>query len=168
MAKKHETPEHYARRNTENRDYEAAAKSGSAVAQNVIAARLAQGYFVEQDDAGALYWYCQAVKQGYSDSKWNAGTMIELGEGGAEKNLELAMQLMQEAADAGVASACHYFINLYECGLKGASVDAERCAELRAQLDRHDYDVFSEPWDLERDHGIVVEMPTIVHKTLDD
>ena len=57
------------------------AEQGEAADQNAIGAKLAQGYFVERDLKGALYWYAQAVKQGYTHAKWNAGTMLLSGEG---------------------------------------------------------------------------------------
>ena len=66
----------------EIRELEVAAEEGHAMAQNFLAATLAQGYFVEKDEPGAFYWYCQAIKQGYVDSKYNAGTMLLHGDGG--------------------------------------------------------------------------------------
>jgi TPR repeat protein len=57
------------------------AERGEAAEQNAIGAKLAQGYFVKTNLAGALYWYAQAVKQGYTHAKWNAGTMLIAGEG---------------------------------------------------------------------------------------
>ena len=71
-----------------------AAEEGSADAQNELGARLWLGYFVDMDQLGAFYWYCQAIKQGYVEAKYNAGTMLLHGDGGIPKNPGLGISLI--------------------------------------------------------------------------
>jgi hypothetical protein len=84
------------------------AEQGDASAQNAIAAQLAQGYFVRKDLPGALYWYAQAMKHGYTQSMWNAGTMLVAGEGLLEPLPDIGNKLIEQAAACGDSSACAY------------------------------------------------------------
>jgi hypothetical protein len=99
------------------------AERGDAAAQNVLAARLAQGYFVKSDQAGALYWYAQAARQGYTYAKWNAGTMFLHGEGTPSAMLELGMLLVEQAAECGEVSARQFLSQCYARGMFGKPVD---------------------------------------------
>ncbi|MCU7850553.1 MAG: sel1 repeat family protein [Candidatus Thiodiazotropha sp. (ex Lucinoma kastoroae)] len=101
------------------------AEDGDAEAQNIIAARLAKGYFVEKDEQGAFYWYCQAIKQGYVYAKWNAGSMLLHGDGGIPKNEELAMMLIEDAANSGVNDACIFLSFCYLNGKHGKGMDID-------------------------------------------
>ena len=98
------------------------AEDGDPEAQNILGAKLASGNFVEKDEFGGLYWYCQALKKGYVNAKWNAGSMFLKGDGGVPKNTELAMMLIEEAAEEGDNGASHF---LSECLGRDASGAAE-------------------------------------------
>lgn len=137
------------------------AEQGEAAVQNIIGATLAQGYFVKQDLAGALYWYAQAAKQGYTYAKWNAGTMLIAGQGAEAARVELGLKLIEEAADSGDESACDFLAQCYEQG----SFGKERDPLMSAQWARsaRDYTRFVErgsPFDLEA-HGIILSKPKV-------
>jgi TPR repeat protein len=99
------------------------AEEGDAATQNVLAAKLAQGYFVKKDLATALYWYGQAVKQGYTHAKWNAGSMLIEGEGVSSKHINIGMALIEQAARCGDSSACNFLAQCYERGAYGVPHD---------------------------------------------
>lgn len=101
------------------------AEEGRADAQNFLAARLAQGYFVKLNERGALYWYAQAMKLGYVESMWNAGTMLIAGEGVDTPAIKLGMSLVKRAAESGVTSACLFLSQLSTNGLRGFPIDAD-------------------------------------------
>ena len=101
------------------------AEDGDPEAQNILGAKLASGNFVEKDEFGGLYWYCQALKKGYVNAKWNAGSMFLKGDGGVPKNTELAMMLIEEAAEEGDNGASHFLSICYAKGGYGKEVDIE-------------------------------------------
>jgi len=101
------------------------AESGQAEAQNVLAARLAQGYGVKTDIAGALYWYAQAVALGYTHAKWNAGTMLLAGEGLPAPRRDVGMLMIDQAARSGEPSACRFLAQCFAEGRFGKEVDTE-------------------------------------------
>jgi TPR repeat protein len=101
----------------------ALAEQGQADAQNALAARMAQGYFLKQDLRGAVYWYAQAVKRGYTHSMWNLGTMLIVGEGVDTPAVDLGMKLIRRAAESGDTSACLFMSQLFVSGRYGYSID---------------------------------------------
>ena len=84
------------------------AEEGDPEAQNILGASLAAGDFVDKDILGGFYWYCQAIKKGYVHAKWNAGSMLIDGDEGLEKNVELGLRLIEEAAEGNENSACFH------------------------------------------------------------
>jgi TPR repeat protein len=90
------------------------AESGDCVAQNQLAAKLAQAGG-EENLRAALYWYLAAVEDGYVDSMWNAGTMLLKGEGGT-RDKKFALHLIRVAAEHGNNSACLFLSHCYETG----------------------------------------------------
>lgn len=93
------------------------AERGDCVAQNQLAAKLAQAGG-EENLRAALYWYLAAVESGYVDSMWNAATMLLNGEGGA-RNREFGLHLIRIAAEHGNNSACLFLAHRYETGADG-------------------------------------------------
>ena len=67
------------------------AEHGDCYAQNSIGAKLAVGYFVDQDSLGAAFWYCRACEQGLVDAKWNLGSMLIDGEYELPANKKIAI-----------------------------------------------------------------------------
>ncbi|TGO02074.1 hypothetical protein PN36_31025 [Candidatus Thiomargarita nelsonii] len=137
------------------------AEKGDAEAQNIVAARLAKGYFVEKNEQGAFYWYCQAVKQGYIYAKWNAGIMLLNGEGGLQKNYKLAMMLIEDAANSGESDACNFlsFCYLNEKYGKEKNMDlSEQWKKISKCWEKPKY--FGDPVDLET-YGIEIRKPVI-------
>jgi len=88
---------------------------GDSSAKNSLGALLANLGGVENERA-ALYWYLEAVDDGYVDSMWNVGTMLMNGEGGI-KDIDFGLFLIKVAAENGSNSACLYISNCYEKGL---------------------------------------------------
>jgi TPR repeat protein len=104
------------------------AEGGDSIAQNLLAARLATGNGVVQDNLGCLYWYSEAIKGGYVHAKWNAGSMLIEGQPGLEAFRELGIKLIEEAADANENSACLFLAQCYRNGTFGKSVNDERAS----------------------------------------
>jgi TPR repeat protein len=137
------------------------AEQGDAVAQNTLGARLAQGYVVKKDIPGALYWYAQAVKKGYTHAKWNAGRMLLEGEGVPAVDVSLGMTLIEEAASCGDASACNFLAYCYERGVYGKTQDPTMSGKWSQNVKDHEYFLeYGSPCDIER-QGIVLKKPTI-------
>ena len=99
------------------------ATEGDAAAQNQLAARLATGSGVRRDLKASLYWYFEAIRQGYVQAKWNAGTMLVNKEVELENGPALGMALIEEAAAANDNSACLFLASCYENGIYGKKVD---------------------------------------------
>lgn len=137
------------------------AEQGEAAAQNAIGAKLAQGYFVRKDLAGALYWYAQAAKQGYTHAKWNAGTMLVAGEGVTPAYIELGLKLIEQAADDGDASACHFLSHCYAQGSLGKMRDLHKSEQWNLRARNHEQFVeYGQPVDIEAT-GITLMKPQI-------
>lgn len=102
------------------------AAEGSAFDQDQMGAFLATGSdgICEQDDVEARYWYLQAVKQGYLDSKYNLSIMLIEGVGGL-KNIEKAMFLLEQAAAEHHYNSCRFLSAIYEGGDYGKGTDTE-------------------------------------------
>ena len=115
----------------------ALAEDGQADAQNALAARLATGYFVKPDQSGALYWYAQAVRAGYTHAKWNAGTMLINGEGIDSPERVLGMELIEQAAKAGEMAACQLLSDCFEKGICGKPVDMALSQYWRGRASSH-------------------------------
>lgn len=109
------------------------ATEGDAAAQNQLGARLATGSGIRQDLRAALYWYFEAIRQGYVQAKWNAGTMLLNKEVELDDGPALGMTLIEEAAAANDDSACLFLAKCYEDGTYGKKVDRDRA---RYWLDR--------------------------------
>lgn len=134
----------------------ALAEEGDAAAQNALAAKFAQGYFVKKDLVAALYWYGQAVKQGYTHAKWNAGSMLIEGEGVSSKYVNLGMVLIEQAASCGDASACNFLALCYGRGAYGVPQNSQVSEKWRqsAQDYRHLVE-FGVLFDIEA-HGVAL------------
>lgn len=100
------------------------AAEGDAAAQNQLGARLATGSGVRQDLQASLYWYFEAIRQGYVQAKWNAGTMLLNEEVDLSDGPALGMTLIEEAAAANDNSACLFLAKCYEDGTYGKKVDS--------------------------------------------
>jgi TPR repeat protein len=101
------------------------ATEGDAAAQNQLGARLAMGSGVRQDLQASLYWYFEAIRQGYVQAKWNAGTMLLNKEVVRDDGPALGMALIEEAAAANDNSACLFLAKCYEDGTYGKKVDED-------------------------------------------
>lgn len=101
------------------------ATEGDATAQNQLGARFATGSGVRQDLQASLYWYFEAIRQGYVQAKWNAGTMLLNKEVELDDGPALGMALIEEAAAANDNSACLFLANCYEEGIYGKKVDKD-------------------------------------------
>jgi TPR repeat protein len=102
-----------------------AAKEGDAFAQAELGAILVRHANNDNDVQRGFYWYCQAIKQGYVYAKWNAGSMLINGDGGIEKNYQIGLRLIEEAADAYVTSACLFIADCYLDGMYGKEINEE-------------------------------------------
>ena len=144
---------------------ESSALQGVASAQDRLAARLATGDFVEQDLQGALYWYCEAVKQGYTYSKYNLGTMLLKGEGGIAPNIPIAKQLIEEAAMAGDINACDFLSICFKCGSYGMPVNSSDAAIWRDKSKSADEPVyFTRLRNIPKELGVNIVRPNIKMK----
>lgn len=101
------------------------ATEGDAAAQNQLGARLATGSGVRRDLQASLYWYFEAIRQGYVQAKWNAGTMLLNKEVELDDGQALGMALIEEAAAANDNSACLFLADCYEKGTCGKKVDKD-------------------------------------------
>jgi TPR repeat protein len=137
------------------------AEQGDAKAQNALGAAFAQGYFIKKDPQAALYWYAQATKQGYTHAKWNAGAMLVEGEGIPRANVDLGMSLIEQAADCGDSSACHFLALCLEHGANDKTRDIAMSEKWRQSASNCQHFVeFGAPFDIES-HGITVTKPRI-------
>jgi TPR repeat protein len=135
------------------------AEQGEAAAQNSVGAKLAQGYFVSRNLAGALYWYVQAVKQGYTHAKFNAGIMLIMGEGVTPADVGLGMSLVRQAAEAGDPSARNFLSQCYSQGSFGLARDLDMSKHWCGWSDAP-FVEYGEPIDLEAG-GLVLSKPSI-------
>lgn len=126
------------------------AELGEAPAQNALAAKLAQGYFMKRDVPGALYWYAQAAKQGYTHAKWNAGVMLVEGDGLDVPRIDVGMQLIEQAAMCGDVSARTFLSHCYASGKLGKGRDQQKSASWAQKArDDHDFLEYGTPFDIE-------------------
>lgn len=135
------------------------AEQGEAAAQNSVGAKLAQGYFLSRNLAGALYWYAQAVKQGYTHAKFNAGTMLIMGEGVAVADAVLGMFLVRQAAEAGDPSARNFLSQSYAQGSFGLARNFDMSKHWGSWSDAP-FVEYGEPVDL-ADRGVTLSKPSI-------
>lgn len=141
------------------------ASQGSAEAQNILGARLITGEYVEKDVLGGLYWYAQAIKQGYVHAKWNAGSMFVDGDEGVEKNRSLGMRLIEEAAEANENSACLFLVHAYRTGTYGKETNEQLAQHWdRKAWDHKNFKDFNRPVDLESEYGLKLKKPRIAPK----
>lgn len=136
------------------------AESGDPLAQHSLASRFATGRGVEKDESAAFFWYCQACSHGLAEAKFNAGTMLINGEG-IEKNVELGIRLIQEAAEHGENNACVFISLCHARGAYGKTADknASEAWHLKS-LEQADA-VFSTPFDIQSELGICLAKPDI-------
>ncbi len=129
---------------------------GDAEAQNMLGAALITGEYVEKDASAGFYWYCQAIKKGHVHAKWNAGSMLVDGDDGTEKNLDLGMMLIEDAAQANQNSACLFIAQCYITGRYGKPINNELAIYWKKKA--RDYENFKEyddkPIDLEKDYKL--------------
>jgi TPR repeat protein len=145
------------------------AEEGDAFSQNMLAARLATGYFIEQNMDGAFYWYCQAIKQGYTHSKWNAGTMILAGEVNMDIGMQIGLRLIRDAAEAYENSACLFISDCYLYGDRGFEKNLDKSLDWEQKAMEFDkFREFSQPIDLENEYFIVIKKPNINAKGKDN
>lgn len=81
-----------------------AAKRGDTQAQLALAARLATGDGLPQDEAEAARWYTAAANDGSGDAAYNLATMYERGEG-VRKSKSKALALYRKAEKLGSGDA---------------------------------------------------------------
>lgn len=95
---------------------------GDSRAQYTLAARLAQGYFVEKNEKGAMYWYAIAAAKGYTHAKFCLGTMLldKKDVAGINRGLEL----VEQAARDGEPSALRFMAQVCFDGAYGQPRDA--------------------------------------------
>jgi TPR repeat protein len=138
------------------------AEKGDPIAQNSLGARLATGCGVVQDILGSLYWYFQAIRQGYVQAKWNAGCILVEGIDGFESYRELGMKLIEEAAEANDSSACLFIEQCYRNGTFGKTANDKLASywESRAwdYKNMKEFDIRS---DLIKEHSLGLTRPTI-------
>lgn len=139
----------------------ALAEQGDAAAQNSIGAMLAQGYFMQRDLAGALYWYAQAAKQGYTHAKFNAGTMLIAGEGVTAAHTSLGISLVRQAAEAGDPSACNFLSQCYAEGSFGVARDINMSKHWGVQSNRT-FVEYGERVDIVVE-GVLLSKPSVAH-----
>ncbi len=139
------------------------AENGDAEAQNILGARFATGRGVDKNEAGAAYWYSQAVNQGYVHAKWNIATMFLNAEGGLLRNIELAMKLIYQAAEDGDDSACHFLSMCYESGqfVKYPDQEMAEAWERRAH-EKRKINVLGEKIDIQNFLNISLKKPSVV------
>ena len=151
------------------KELETSAEEGCAYAQNDLAANLAQGYVVDKDEHGAFYWYCQSIKQGYFEAKYNAGSMLLDGDGGIPKNPELGMSLIEDAANTGDCNARSFIADCYELGLYGKEIDLSLSQQWRQMPeDLSKLIDFSDQLDLECEYGFAIKKPIIRYQSTTD
>ena len=146
----------------EIRSQEKWAKEGDVESQSIIGAKLANGDFVEQDELGALYWFIQAIKQGHTHSKFNAGTMLVNGDGNINKNIEVGMMLIESAANDGEGGACQFLSYCFQIGAFGKEKDESLSKLWHEKSSKfEDFKPLGKPIDLALEYGIEVSSPII-------
>lgn len=137
------------------------AKQGEPVAQNILGARLITGdYSNRNDPCEGFYWYCQAIKNGYTHSKWNAGSMLVDGDDGIEKNEAVGMILIEDAAESNENSACLFMSMCYRKGLYGKKRDEKLAVywnETAWSIAK--FQEYGKPIDLEKEYGLKIVKP---------
>jgi len=85
--------------------YTKAAELGHASAQYNIAMMYANGESVFVDYQQAAYWFGLSAEQGFTPAQFRLAEMYYFGNGGLERNLSKAVDLLQKAAKSGDADA---------------------------------------------------------------
>ncbi len=85
--------------------YAKAAELGHASAQYNIAMMYANGESVFVDYQQAAYWFGLSARQNFTPAQFRLGEMYYFGNGGLERNLDKAVELLQKAAKGGDADA---------------------------------------------------------------
>lgn len=143
-------------------ELQALAESGDAFAQNSLGTKLATGYYTRKDELGAFYWYCQAIRQGYLSSKFNAGTMLIHGDGGMNIDVELGMNLIEDAACYRETNACAFISFCFQNGLFGKRKDLKLYEFWKMEATEQNRHIdYSEPVDLEKTHQIEIYKPEL-------
>ena len=143
--------------------------NGDANIQNLLGTVLFTGRCdsakinIIKNELGAFYWYCQAIKKGHVEAKWNAGTMLINGEAGLQVNIELGMRLIEDSALANYCSACLFLSDCYMDGKYGKKIDQEK--SIFWQKKAWDYENIQEfddkPIDIEKELNLKIDMPVI-------
>ena len=137
------------------------AEKGDAFCQNMLGARLATGYYLEKDQGGAFYWYCQAIKQGYTHAKWNGGSMILEGEIKGISSY-IGMRLIEEAAKYFDNSACLFLSDCYRYGQHGKENSIKQADDWEKKAGQVNKLVeFSQPIDLVAEYSIIINKPIL-------
>lgn len=75
-------------------------------------------YFIEPDTTKAVYWWNEAVKQGYTPAYNNLAVAYEYGEGGLTVDMEKAVELFKIGAEKGEDYAQWNYGKLFRDGVK--------------------------------------------------
>lgn len=141
------------------------AEEGDAESQNILGARLVTDTLINSDILGSCYWYCEAIKQGYIHAKWNFGSMLIDGDDGIQKNEEIGLRLIKEAAQGGDNSACLFLASCYKKGKYGIEIDEELADFWEKKAWSQDNMLeFNQPIDIEIEYGIKFQKPDLVLK----
>jgi uncharacterized protein len=127
----------------------AAAKRGNARSQNFLGAYLASSSDSDEVQREAFYWYAEAVRNGNTDSKWNAGTMLLFGEGVDRPYVDQGIALIKSAAAAGHSTACSFLANAHRKGSWHLNIDVALAESYESKAaDAFNVDEISESIDL--------------------
>jgi len=140
------------------------AEQGDAFAQNILAAKLASGDCFQKDSIGAFYWYCRAIKSGYTHAKWNAGSLMIDGSDGVPHDRDIAWRLIEEAAEANQTSACLFIAQCFRDGSYGKPVDADEEQFWQKKAWNQTFREFSAPMDVFAEAGLDIPAPAMAIK----
>lgn len=110
-----------------NRLYERGCELGDSIACSNVGEMYEYGISREADAAKAYQHYRKACDMGFQGACGRAAPYHERGEGGAEKDLELAEQLYTAGCEADTPEACRRLADLLTASKKGS---ASRIAQL--------------------------------------
>jgi TPR repeat protein len=113
-----------------------AAESGDLRTQHYIGACYATGdWDGPKDEAEAIRWYTRAAESGHAESQYDLGFMLIIGEGGV-RDLEKGLWWMEQAAKDGEACAIKLLADIYQKGLFGIEVDADKAKNWEVKLSK--------------------------------
>ena len=89
------------------------------------------------DLAKAARWYRLAAEGGDTESQYDLGLMLLLGEG-EPKNTEEGLMWLERAGERGDTAVCRLLVDCYESGYCGVPLDAEKAARWRNRLEEYE------------------------------